>query len=178
MSKRLRRLLMRITGLKIELGGGLRDEDGITTMLDIGVDRLIIGTSAVNNFEWFSEMAKRFPGKLALGLDGRGANVSIAGWTEDSEHSIINFARMAANLPVAAIIYTDITRDGMLSGPNLERTKTLVEAVELPIVAAGGVTSVEDIKNLKQISVSGAIIGRALYEGAIDLKDAIAASLE
>lgn len=165
------------TGLKIELGGGLRDEDGIATMLDIGVDRLIIGTSAVNNFQWFSEMAKKFPGKLALGLDGRGGNVSIAGWTEEAEHSIIDFARMAADLPVAAIIYTDITRDGMLSGPNLERTKMLVDTVDLPIVAAGGVTSVDDIKNLKQISVAGAIIGRALYEGAIDLKDAIAASI-
>ena len=164
------------TGLTIELGGGIRDEAGISTMLEIGVDRLIIGTSAVKDFKWFTEMANKFPNKLALGLDGRGSNVSVAGWLEESQQTILDFAKMAADLPISAIIYTDITRDGMLSGPNLERTKTLIDTVNVPIVAAGGVTKIDDINNLKQIGAAGAIIGRALYEGAIDLAQAVAAS--
>ena len=163
-------------GLKVELGGGVRDEASIEAMLDIGVDRLIIGTSAINQFDWFTEMANKFPGKLAFGLDARGSKVSVAGWTEDVHQSVMDYAQMAANLPLAAIIYTDITKDGMLSGPNIERTKALVDAVELPIIAAGGVTKTEDITQLKGIGVSGAIIGRALYEGNIDLKEAINAS--
>ena len=164
-------------GLTVELGGGIRDEESIAKMLDIGVDRLIIGTSAISRFDWFTEMANKFPGKLALGLDARGSKVSVAGWTEDVQQSIADFAQKAADLPIAAIVYTDITRDGMLSGPNLERTKSLVELVNLPIVAAGGVTKVEDITNLKEIGVSGAIIGRALYEGSLDLEEAIKASV-
>jgi phosphoribosylformimino-5-aminoimidazole carboxamide ribotide isomerase len=163
-------------GLKIELGGGIRDEEAIQQMLDIGVDRLIIGTRAINHFDWFTEMANKFPDKLALGLDARGSKVSVAGWTKDIQKTVLDFAEMAVGLPLAAIIYTDITKDGMLSGPNLERTKALVDAVELDVIAAGGVTSVEDITQLKAIGVSGAIIGRALYEGNIDLKDAIQAS--
>lgn len=163
-------------GLKVELGGGIRDEASIKEMLGIGVDRLIIGTSAINRFDWFTEMAHKFPGKLALGLDARGSKVSVAGWTEDVQQTILDFAEQAVSLPLAAIIYTDITRDGMLSGPNIDRTKTLVEAVELPVIAAGGVTKVEDVISLKEIGVAGAIIGRALYEGNIDLKEAIKAS--
>ena len=163
-------------GLTVELGGGIRDEAGIEQMLEIGVDRLIIGTKAISDFEWFAEMTNKFPGKLAFGLDARGSKVSVAGWTEDVQQSVSDFAIKAAELPVAAIIYTDITRDGMLSGPNLDRTKSLVDMVDVPIVAAGGVTKVEDVMKLKEIGVSGAIIGRALYEGALDLKDAIAAS--
>jgi phosphoribosylformimino-5-aminoimidazole carboxamide ribotide isomerase len=163
-------------GLKVELGGGIRDEGAIEQMLDIGVDRLIIGTSAINRFDWFTEMAGKFPGKLALGLDARGSKVSVAGWTEDVQKTVLDFAEMAASLPLAAIIYTDITKDGMLCGPNLERTKALVDAVDLDVIAAGGVTTVEDITQLKAIGVSGAIIGRALYEGNIDLKEAIQAS--
>lgn len=164
------------TGLTIELGGGIRNEDGICEMLDIGVDRLIIGTSAVRNFSWFIEMANKYPGKLAIGLDGRGEKVSVSGWTQQVEKTIVEFAQMSARLSISAIIYTDITRDGMLTGPNVEKTKLLIDAVDVPVVAAGGVTKIEDIINLKQIGAAGAIIGRALYEGAIDLKAAVVAS--
>lgn len=163
------------TGLKIEVGGGIRDEETIARYAEIGIDRLIIGTSAVKHFDWFTEMARKFPGKLALGLDARGTEVSVDGWTESGKETITDFAEKAANLPVAAIIYTDISKDGMLAGPNIQRTKALVEQVDLPIIAAGGVTTCDDIVTLKAAGVAGAIIGRALYEGTLDLKEAIAA---
>ena len=159
--------------MKFELGGGIRDEDAIQQMLDIGIDRMIIGTSAVSRFEWFCEMAEKFPGKLVLGLDARGSKVATSGWTQESQQELWAFAAKASNLPLAAIIYTDITRDGMMSGPNFERTKALVDAVEVPIIAAGGITEIGDIVKLRDHGVSGAIVGRALYEGRLDLAEAI-----
>jgi len=162
--------------MKIELGGGIRDEAAIVKMLDAGVARLILGSSAIKQFEWFSEMARKYPNRLVLGLDARGANLATEGWLELGALSILDFARKAADLPLDAIIYTDISKDGMLAGPNIERTQQLVETVDLPIVAAGGVTTVQDVKTLKAAGVAGAIIGRALYEGTIDLAEALAAA--
>ena len=161
--------------MDVEVGGGIRDEDTIRNMLDAGVKRLIIGTAAVKEFDWFTEMSNKFPHKLAFGLDARGSKVAIEGWTQEIPKKIWDFAAQAANLPLAAIIYTDITKDGMLAGPNCDRTKALVDAVDIPVIAAGGVTTVEDVIKLKQLGVSGAIVGRALYEGTIDLKEAIKA---
>ena len=161
--------------MTIELGGGIRDEDSIKAMLDIGIDRLIIGTSAISDFAWFSEMADKFPHKLALGLDARGSKVSVSGWTQDSPGQLRDFAAKAANLPLAAIIYTDITKDGMMAGPNIERTKTLIDSVKQPVIAAGGVTETADIVKLKELGAAGAIIGRALYEGKITVSEAIEA---
>jgi len=161
--------------LKIELGGGIRDEEAITTMLDAGVTRLILGSSAVKQFDWFCEMANKYPGRLVLGLDARGSTVATEGWLQQGGYEILDFAKKAADLPLAAIVYTDISKDGMLAGPNIDRTKQLVEAVDLPIVAAGGVTTVDNIKSLKTANVAGAIIGRALYEGTITLVDALEA---
>jgi len=157
--------------LNIEVGGGLRDEASIKQLLDIGVNRVIIGTKAVQDFEWFSEMAKKFSGKIVLGLDAKGH-----GWTQDSSLTLLEFAAEAAKLPLAAIIYTDIAKDGMMSGPNFERTKALVEAVDVPVVASGGVNTVEDIKKLTEFSPEAAIIGRSLYEGTLKLTDAIEAA--
>ena len=162
--------------LKIEVGGGLRNEDSIKQLLDIGVERVIIGTRAVTNFEWFSEMAEKYAGKIVLGLDARGSKVSTEGWLEEGSESLLEFAKKAAKLPLAAIIYTDITKDGMMSGPNLERTKVLIDEVDIPIVASGGVTTIEDIKNVAGIGASAAIVGRSLYEGTIKLSDAIMAA--
>jgi phosphoribosylformimino-5-aminoimidazole carboxamide ribotide isomerase len=158
---------------KIEVGGGLRDEDAIKQLLDIGVERAIIGTKAVSDFEWFSRMAEKFSGKIVLGLDARGSKVATHGWTQDSHHNLLDFAAEAAKLPLAAIIYTDITKDGMMTGPNLERTKALVEAVDVPVVASGGVNTIEDIKKLAEFSPEAVIIGRSLYEGTLKLSDAI-----
>jgi len=161
---------------KIEVGGGLRDEEAIKQLLDIGVERAIIGTKAVSDFEWFSEMAEKFGGKIVLGLDARGSKVATHGWTQDSHHNLLEFATEAAKLPLAAIIYTDITKDGMMTGPNIERTKALVEAVDVPVVASGGVNTIEDIKKLAEFSPEAVIIGRSLYEGTLKLSDAIKAA--
>ena len=162
-------------GLKIEVGGGVRDEEAIKELLDMGIERAIIGTSAVTRWDWFCATAEKYPGKLALGLDARGAHVATEGWLEEGDDTIWDFAARADNLPLAAIIYTDISKDGMLEGPNLERTKALVDAVRLDVVAAGGVTKVADVVALKEIGAAGAIIGRAIYEGEINLKEAILA---
>lgn len=170
------REITKLGKLKIEVGGGIRDEETINELLSIGIERVIIGTRAMSDFEWFTEMANKFQGKIVLGLDARGSKLSAQGWTTDHQEPMLDFAVKADELPLAAIIYTDIDRDGMLSGPNLERTKTLVETVKTPIVAAGGVNSVEDITKLNDINVSGAIIGRALYEGTLVLKDALEAA--
>ena len=161
---------------KIEVGGGLRDEASIQQLLDMGVERAIIGTKAVSDFEWFSEMAEKFSGKIVLGLDARGSTVATHGWTQDSHHNLLEFAAEAAKLPLAAIIYTDITRDGMMTGPNLERTKALIETVDMPIVASGGVKELSDIKKLAELGAEAVIIGRSLYEGTLKLSDAINAA--
>ena len=163
--------------LKVEVGGGIREEESITCLLDAGVERVIIGTRAVNDFEWFASMAEKYPGRLVMGLDARGSSVATHGWTEDSSNDLLDFARRADRLPLAALIYTDISRDGMMSGPNLERTKALSEAIKTPVVASGGVNSLDDVKRLSDTgTIAAAIIGRALYEGSLDLKKAIEAT--
>lgn len=162
--------------MKVELGGGIRDEQTIEKMLHLGLTRLILGTKAIDQFDWFSEMASRFPGKLVLGLDARGSKLAKHGWLQAGGEDLVDFARKAADLPIAAIIYTDISKDGMMSGPNLDRTAQLIQAVPVPVIASGGVTTLEDVKKVKSIGAAGAIIGRSLYEGTIDLKEAIAAA--
>lgn len=162
--------------LKIEVGGGLRDEDSIKQLLDMGVERVIIGTKAVSDFEWFREITKAFSGKIVLSLDARGSKVATEGWTKDHPQHLLEFATETVKLPLAAIIYTDITKDGMMAGPNFERTKMLVETVNVPVIAAGGVRQTADIKKLAELGVQAVIIGRALYEGTLNLADAINAA--
>ncbi len=162
--------------LKIEVGGGLRDEESIKRLLDMGVERVIIGTRAIGDFEWFSQMARQFENKIVLGLDARGSKVATHAWTQETAQRLLDFAQEAAELPLSAIIYTDISKDGMMSGPNLERTKALTEAVDIPIIASGGINTVEDIGKLLRLDVEGAIIGRALYEKTLNLADAIKAA--
>jgi phosphoribosylformimino-5-aminoimidazole carboxamide ribotide isomerase len=162
--------------LKIEVGGGLSEEASIKQLLGMGVERVIIGTKAVSDFEWFSRMAEKFSGKIVLGLDARGDKVATDGWTKNTSESLSEFAVRAAKLPSAAIIYTDITKDGMMAGPNLERTKMLAEMVRIPVIASGGVRETADIKKLAELGVEAVIIGRALYEGTLNLSDAIEAA--
>ena len=121
-------------------------------------------------------MAQSYPFRLVLGLDARGAKVATDGWLQQGGLDLFEFAEQAADLPIAAIVYTDISKDGMLAGPNLERTARLVQAVNRPVVAAGGVTTVDEAFNLKSIGAAGAIIGRALYEGSITLEEALVAA--
>lgn len=170
------KLIAKAVDLKIQVGGGIRDEDSIKQVLDMGVNRAIIGTSAINRFEWFAEMTNKFPHKLALSLDARGSKLMTNGWMKEGQQKLWDFAAQSAKLPLSAIIYTDVTKDGMMAGPNFERTEALVKAVEIPVIAAGGVTQVEDVVKLKELGVAGAIIGRALYEKNIDLAEAIKAT--
>ena len=163
--------------LKVEVGGGLRDESSIQQLLDLGVERVIIGTQAVKDFAWFARMAAQFKGRIVLGLDARGHVVSTHGWMQDSELKVLDFARKAATLPLAAIIYTDIDRDGMLTGPNVEMTQTLAAAVKVPVIASGGVGTVEHIKAVAAAKgIAGVIVGRSLYEGTLTVREAIAAA--
>ncbi len=168
--------------LKIEVGGGLRDETAIKQLFEMGVERAIIGTKAVSDFAWFSRMAKKFTGRIVLGLDARGSKVAIQGWTKELKtqnsklKTVEDFAKRAAKLPIAAIIYTDITKDGMMAGPNLERTRAMIEAVDVPVIASGGVSTIDDIKKLAELGAAAAIIGRSLYEGTLRLSDAIKAA--
>ncbi len=165
-----------LDGLKIEVGGGIRDEASIQQLLDMGVERVIIGTKAVSDFDWFGEMAEKFNGKIALALDGRGSKVATHGWTQNSPKNLIEFAVETSKLPLAAIIYTDISKDGMMSGPNFERTCAVVEAVEVPVIASGGVREINDVKKLAELGADAAIIGRSLYEGTLELAEAIRAA--
>lgn len=169
------RILRRVP-MRVELGGGIRDEETIQRLLELGLERVILGTRAVENYEWFSQMCRQFPHRLVLSLDARGSHLAAEGWLTQTDGDLLEFARQAAKLPIAAIIYTDIEKDGMLSGPNLKRTEELVKAAAVPIVAAGGVTTIDDVKKLKNTGVSGVIIGRALYEGTIFLSEALKAA--
>ena len=163
--------------LKVEVGGGLRDEAAIKELLDAGVTRVIIGTKAVQDFGWFNDMAQRYPDKLVLGLDARGSTLATHGWLEDSSLQLLDFAAQVAALPLAAIIYTDIAKDGMLTGPNIARTQVLAEHVDIPVIASGGVSQASDISQLAAVKVIDAVIvGRSLYEGTLTLKDALAAA--
>ena len=163
--------------LKIEVGGGLRDETSIKQLFDLGVTRVIIGTKAVSDFDWFAEMAEKFKGQIVLGLDARGSKVATHGWTEDHPQTLLEFAAVAAKLPLAAIIYTDISKDGMMAGPNLERTKELAKSVNIPVIASGGVKEVNDIKKLKDADcIEAVVIGRSLYERTLTLPEAIEAA--
>jgi phosphoribosylformimino-5-aminoimidazole carboxamide ribotide isomerase len=170
----IREIVQQAKDLKIQVGGGIRDRDSITKMLDMGITRVIISTKAVIDFDWFSGIAREFASKVVLSLDARGGKVATDGWKQDSSQELVDLVKKASQLPLAAIIYTDINRDGMLAGPNIERTKSLAESVNIPVIAAGGVTTIDDIKKLAETKViSAAIVGRALYEGTMNLAEAI-----
>ena len=160
-----------------ELGGGIRDEATIRTIIDdVGLARLVIGTQALREPDWFRRMTQEFPGKLALGIDARDGMVATDGWLKTSTTPAVDLAKQFEGEPLAAVIYTDIARDGMLAGPNLAAMKTMQQAVRLPVVASGGVTSAADVAALAAIPMAGCIIGRALYEGKINLSEALAAA--
>jgi len=163
-------------GLRIEVGGGLRHEQSIQALLDLGVERVILGTQAVKDPAWFARMAAQFKGRIVLGLDARGDTVATHGWLQDSKLKVLDFAVKAAALPLAAIIYTDIDRDGMLTGPNVAMTQTLAAAVKVPVIASGGVGTVEHIRDVAAAgNIAGVIVGRSLYEGTLTVSQAIAA---
>jgi phosphoribosylformimino-5-aminoimidazole carboxamide ribotide isomerase len=159
-----------------ELGGGIRSEDHIRELLDLGLARLVVGTLAIREADWFRAMCRKFPGQLVLGIDAREGYVAIQGWTETSPLRAIDVAQQFAGEPLAAIVYTDISTDGMLAGPNLAAMAEMQAAVELPVVASGGVTTVDDVARLAAVPMAGCIIGRALYERTLSLPEALRAA--
>ncbi len=158
----------------IELGGGIRDMERIEMLLGLGINRVILGTAAIEMPELIKEACKRFPGKIIIGIDAKDGLVAVKGWVEVTDVKAKELALRMEDYGVWGIIYTDISRDGMLTGPNIEAIRQMVEAVSIPVIASGGVSSIDDIKRLKEIKgLWGAITGKALYTGAIDLKEAI-----
>ena len=159
-----------------QLGGGIRDMATIEAWLDKGLTRVILGTVAVENPDLVREAARAFPNQVAVGRDARNGRVATKGWAEKTDVMVTDLAKSFEDAGVAAIIYTDIMRDGAMGGPNIEATADLARAISIPIIASGGVSSLADLKALKATNViSGAISGRALYDGAIDLSEALKA---
>lgn len=171
------RAIVRAAGVPCQLGGGMREEDHIREALDWGVTRVILGTRALRDPDWGEAMCKRFSGRIVVGIDARNGRVSAEGWLEDSDVFAIDLARRCAAWGVSAIVYTDISRDGMLQGANVEATAELARAVPgVEVIASGGVTSLDEIARLAQTGLAGCIVGRALYEGRLELPAALAAA--
>jgi phosphoribosylformimino-5-aminoimidazole carboxamide ribotide isomerase len=165
------RAIVQAGGVPCQLGGGLRTEEHIAKVLGWGVSRIVIGTKALQSPTWLEQMCGNFPGKIVLGIDAKGGRVATQGWLEVSDVSALDLAKRFQHLPLAAIVYTDISRDGMLQGVNAEAMAEMVGATRLPVIASGGVTTLDDIRRLAAVPVAGCIVGRALYEGRLTLKD-------
>ncbi len=168
--------ILETIGIPVQLGGGVRDMATVDAWLGKGVDRVIIGTAAVRDPQFVKEAAKKFLGRVAVGLDARDGKVAVEGWAETSELSVLDIARRFEDAGVAAIIYTDIARDGLLTGLNLDTTIALAEAISIPVIASGGLASIDDIKAMLEPRASkleGAIAGRALYDGRLDAAEAL-----
>lgn len=168
----VRRIIGRLA-IPCQLGGGIRSTESVESWLDAGLDRVIVGTQALRDPDWFAALAARFPGRLALGLDARDGKVAAEGWLDVSTVEATELAGRFAGLPLAAIIYTDIAKDGMLEGPNLGATEALARRVPTPVIASGGVGALDDLARLAALPVAGCIVGRALYEGRFGLRAAV-----
>ena len=168
--------ILETVGLCVQLGGGIRDIATIEAWLGKGVNRVIIGTAAVRDPALVKEAARKFPARVAVGLDARDGKVAVDGWAETSQLSALEIAKRFEDAGVAAIIYTDIARDGLLKGLNLDATIALADAISIPVVASGGLASIEDVKRLlepRAQKLEGAIAGRALYDGRLDAAEAL-----
>lgn len=159
--------------VKIETGGGVRTLKDIEDRINAGASRVIIGTAAVKNPELVKEAAEKFGDKIAVGVDAKNGMVAISGWEEISDVTAVDLCLKMKEYGVNTVIYTDISKDGMMSGPNIESTKDLIEKTGMDIIASGGVSKMEDIENVNNINAAGVIIGKALYNGALNLKDVI-----
>ena len=168
--------ILKACPLPAQLGGGIRDRATIEQWLDKGLSRVILGTVAVENPELVREAARAYPDRIAVGIDARNGKVATKGWAEETDVIATELAKSFEDAGVAAIIYTDILRDGAMGGPNVDATSELARAVSIPVIASGGVSSLDDLVALKTTGViAGAISGRALYDGAIDLEQALEA---
>jgi len=165
--------IRRAVDIPVEVGGGIRDMDTVKRLLSLRIDRVVIGTSALINISFIKDVCKRFPDHVVVGIDARDGMVAIKGWKETTKERAIDFAKSFEDSCVEAIIFTDIKRDGMLTGPNIESIKEFTEAVKLPVIASGGVSNIEDIKALMRLPIEGVIVGKAIYSGSLNLKEAI-----
>ncbi len=167
--------IVEATGLPCQLGGGVRDEAAIKLLLGLGLARLVVGSQALKQPAWFASMCDRYPGQLAAGIDARDGMVATDGWLETSSTPAIELAQdlRSRTANIAAIIYTDIARDGMMSGPNFDGLAQMASATDIPLVASGGVTTLEDVRQLVEMDMPAAIIGRSLYDGAMNLEDVV-----
>ena len=173
--------ILKSVSIPVQLGGGIRNLETIEKLLSLGVTRLILGSAAVKNPQLVEEACKKYPGHIAVGIDAKNGDVAIEGWGKGSGVAATELAKKMAAYGVETIIYTDISRDGMLSGVNVEATAALARACGVPIIASGGVASLEDIRRVKAVEsdgVQGCIIGKAIYTGAVDLKAALALAKE
>jgi phosphoribosylformimino-5-aminoimidazole carboxamide ribotide isomerase len=160
--------------IRLEVGGGIRDLNRIKELLDEGIDRVILGTSAVKNPQIVRTACREYPERILVGIDARDGRVAVKGWEEVTAIDAMDFARRMESIGVAGIIYTDISRDGMLTGPNISTTRAMVESLGIPVIASGGISSIEDIRRLNEIEgLWGAITGKALYTGNLNLREAI-----
>jgi len=168
--------ILETVNVPVQLGGGVRDTATVESWLEKGVTRVIIGTAAVRDPPFVKQAARDYPGRIAVGLDARDGKVAVEGWAENSQLAALEIARRFEDVGVAAIIYTDIARDGMLQGLNLETTIILADAISIPVIASGGLASIEDIKRLlepRAKKLGGAVAGRALYSGQLDAAEAL-----
>ena len=163
-------------GTQVQIGGGIRDLDLIDSYIGIGAERVVLGTSVIGNPGLLKEACSRYPKRIAVGIDAVDGMVAIDGWKTVTETKAIDLVREMEGLPLWAIIYTDINRDGMLTGPNIEGISEMARSSRIPVIASGGVSSIDDIKRLKEIrpEIKGVIVGKALYSGSLDLREAIA----
>jgi phosphoribosylformimino-5-aminoimidazole carboxamide ribotide isomerase len=168
--------IVRGVNVACELGGGIRDEAAIAALLELGLARLVIGTLALKQPDWFRSMCRKYPGRLVLGIDARDGRVATDGWLETSDVQATDLAQTFAAEPLAAIVYTDIAKDGMMQGPNVPAMQAMQQAVRVPVIASGGVTTANDVAALATANLAGCIIGRALYEGTLTIEQAHAAA--
>ena len=163
------------TGLKVEVGGGIRTTGDVQRLLDAGAARVVVGTKAMEDWAWFRALVHEaaFERKLVLAVDAKEGIIATRGWTESSARKAADVAREVSDWPVAALLYTDVAKDGMLQGPNILHTRELAEAGKVPVIASGGVGNIDHIRQLTKIPVWGVIVGRSLYEGTVDLAEAI-----
>ncbi len=165
--------IARETSLRVEIGGGIRSEETVRRYLDAGAARVILGTAAIENPDFLENMARLFPGRVAAGVDVRDGFIAVRGWTETSSVSCFDFCGRLESLGIRTLICTDISKDGAMSGTNRELYRALSERFDLDIIASGGVSSLDDVRALRDMGMHGAIVGKAYYVGAIDLREAI-----
>ncbi|MBN9122691.1 MAG: 1-(5-phosphoribosyl)-5-[(5-phosphoribosylamino)methylideneamino]imidazole-4-carboxamide isomerase [Planctomycetes bacterium] len=170
------RKIVEAAGVPVQLGGGLRTDDDLAAAFDWGVRWAVLGTRALQSPEWVRATATRFPDRIVLGVDAKNGFVATEGWLEVSQVKAVDLAKRVSDAPIAAVVYTDIAKDGMMSGPNFDALAEMRDAVSLPVIASGGVCTLEHVRRLMAERIPGCIIGRALYEGSLDLAAAISLS--